>query len=74
MPMAMASMAAWPPYRTVLTGLTGRGDRVEVTILGHRRNSHGPFYLKDKWPVWTGPFEFRKYETGEPQLVPAGLL
>ena len=50
------------------------GDRVEVTILGHRRNSHGPFYLKDKWPVWTGPFEFRKYETGEPQLVPAGLL
>ncbi|MST97366.1 hypothetical protein FYJ85_09960 [Victivallaceae bacterium BBE-744-WT-12] len=69
-----AAMAAWPPYRTVLTGLTGRGDRVEVTILGHRRNSHGPFYLKDKWPVWTGPFEFRKYETGEPQLVPAGLL
>ena len=67
-------MAPGPPYRTVLTGLTGRGDRVEVTILGHRRNSHGPFYLKDKWPVWTGPFEFRKYETGEPQLVPAGLL
>ena len=51
-----------------------RLNRVEVTILGHRRNSHGPFYLKDKWPVWTGPFEFRKYETGEPQLVPAGLL
>lgn len=48
--------------------------RLAVTVYGHRRNALGPFYLNEKWPERTGPYQFKVYEHPERQLVPAGLL
>ena len=65
----------WPPYRIDLAPQLQSGDnRIAITVLGHRRNSHGPFYLNEKWPVWTGPQQFKIYEHPERQQVPCGLL
>lgn len=65
----------WPPYTMDISGLLKDGVNVlEITVYGHRRNSHGPFYLHEKWPVWTGPDEFKRYQETERQLVPCGLL
>ena len=61
----------WPPYQTKI----GAGKhRVEITVYGHRRNALGPFYLNEKWPVRTGPYQHKVYEHPERQLVPCGLL
>ena len=66
---------AWPPYSMDLSDLLEDGENtLEITVFGHRRNSHGPFYLHERWPSWTGPREFRVCEETERQLVPCGLL
>lgn len=66
---------AWPPYELDISDLVRDGaNQLEITVFGHRRNSHGPFYLNEKWPAWTGPFQFKQYEHPERQLVPCGLL
>ena len=61
----------WPPYSVKLP--TGK-HRLEITVYGHRRNALGPFYLNEKWPVRTGPYQHKVYEHPERQLVPCGLL
>ncbi len=66
---------AWPPYEMDIANLLKAGENtLEITVFGHRRNSHGPFYLNEKWPAWTGPVQFKTYEHPERQLVPCGLL
>lgn len=68
-------MLAWPPYELDITREAKDGRNIiEITVFGHRRNSHGPFYLNTKWPAWTGPWQFKQYEVSEKQLVPCGLL
>jgi hypothetical protein len=68
-------MLPWPPYSLNLANELKEGCNIlEITVLGHRRNSHGPFYLKEKWPRWTGPGEFKSYDSTRRQLVPCGLL
>ncbi len=68
-------MLPWPPYSLNVDSELKEGRNIlEITVLGHRRNSHGPFYLAEKWPLWTGPNEFKHYETAERQLVPCGLI
>lgn len=68
-------MLPWPPYRMDITSLLKDGENtLEIEVYGHRRNSHGPFYLHEKWPSWTGPAQFRMYQETERQLVPCGLL
>jgi len=65
----------WPPYRLNITGLLKDGENtLEIEVFGHRRNSHGPFYLTEKWPIWTGPGQFKEYQVTQRQLVPCGLL
>ena len=65
----------WPPFSLDISELIKDGDNsLEITVFGHRRNSHGPFYLHEKWPGWTGPQEFKAYKETERQLVPCGLL
>ena len=57
--------------------LTDGKDRVTIEVLGHRRNSHGPLHLHEKWPAWTGSGEFVSEGdrwTDNYQLVPCGLL
>jgi len=68
-------MLPWPPYTLDLDGELKEGrNLLEITVIGHRRNSHGPFYLNQKWPSWTGAAEFKRYETPTRQLVPCGIL
>ncbi|MBO7146796.1 MAG: hypothetical protein J6W81_03510 [Lentisphaeria bacterium] len=52
---------------------TGK-HRLAITVYGHRRNAFGPFYLNEKWPERTGPYQFKVYENPNRQLVPCGLL
>ena len=65
-------LLAWPPY-TVYLGEQPVSGTLKLRILGHRRNSMGPFYL-EKTPIWTGPEQFKTFETKERQLVKCGLL
>ena len=61
----------WPPYQAEIPA--GK-HRLAITVYGHRRNALGPFYLNEKWPVRTGPYQHKVYEHPERQLVPFGLL
>lgn len=65
-----------PPFRVDLTDqLKYDGDdTVDICIYGHRRNVFGPFYSLEKWPSWTGPAQFKTYETEKRQTVPCGIL
>ena len=65
-----------PPYRMELTDYLNRDgkDEVEICVYGHRRNVFGPFYSHEKWHPWTGPAQFKIYETPQRQTVPCGLL
>ncbi|MGQ9662653.1 MAG: hypothetical protein ACUVWX_10015 [Kiritimatiellia bacterium] len=74
-----AGLAAWPPYEVEITNHLGqeRPVRLDIQVLGHRRNSHGPLHYHEKWPAWTGPHEF--VSEGDKwvesyQLVPCGLM
>lgn len=67
-------LLGWPPYELELEGLRSGRNTLEITVFGHRRNSHGPFYCQEKWPVWTGPAQMKCYDHPERQLVPCGLL
>ena len=61
-----------------ITDVIGAGRAtLQIEVIGHRRNSHGPFHLSEKWPKWTGPAEFQAggdaWFEGY-QLVPCGLM
>ena len=47
---------------------------IELEILGHRRNSHGPLHMDETWPHWTGPEQFWQNSKRAYNLVPCGLL
>jgi hypothetical protein len=72
-----AGIAAWEPNEVEITGLADGPADVQIQLIGHRRNSHGPFHLKEKWPHWTGPGEFTRgpdtWLDGY-QLVPCGIM
>ncbi len=75
-----AGMTAWEPNEIDITDFIDT-DREEIElgleIIGHRRNSHGPLHITEKWPSWTGPGEFITTENrwqDNYQLVPAGLM
>lgn len=64
-----------PPYRTEITDLLSHGEnRLEIEILGHRRNSFGPFYIRESFPMWTDASLFAAEESTDRLLVPCGLL
>ena len=65
------TLLPWPPYQTLIPA--GK-HQITITVYGHRRNALGPFYLNEKWPVRTGPYQHKVYEHPERQLVPFGLL
>jgi hypothetical protein len=73
-----AGVAAWEPHEVEITGLlTGAPVELAIEVIGHRRNSHGPFHIIVKWPWWTGPAEYvcgpELWFEGY-QLVPCGLM
>jgi hypothetical protein len=73
-----AGLIGWEPNEVEITSLLdGKPAELAIEVLGHRRNSHGPFHINTKWPAWTGPGEFRcapdRWFDGY-QLVPCGLM
>jgi len=73
-----AGIIAWPPNEVDITGLAeGENATLAIEVIGHRRNSHGPHHLAEKWPVWHGPGSYRagseNWFDGY-QLVPCGLM
>ena len=76
-----AGIAAWEPNEIDVTDAIVKASPGEVElvieVIGHRRNSHGPLHVNEKWPTWTGPGEFvtqgDRWLEGY-QLVPVGLL
>ncbi len=75
-----AGIVAWEPNEVDITDLLpGDGGVVKlaIEILGHRRNSHGPLHLSEKWPKWHGPGQFAgqgKDWQDTFNLVPCGLM
>ncbi len=74
-----AGIRAWEPYEIDITDLARGREEITLTIevIGHRRNSHGPLHLAEKWPAWTGPAQYvseGKAWQEEYQLVPCGLM
>jgi len=73
-----AGIIGWQPNEVDITSQLSDGPvELAIEVIGHRRNSHGPFHLKEKWPWWTGPGEFTR--SGDSwfegyQLVPCGLM
>ena len=73
-----AGIIAWEPNEVEITALTaGKKEALLcLEVLGHRRNSHGPFY-NGRYPHASGPGWF---ETGADnlkkgyQLVPCGMM
>ena len=73
-----AGVVAWEPNEIDITAcLDGESNDLRIEVLGHRRNSHGPHHLKERWPRWTGPSEYKaprdRWLDGY-CLVPCGLM
>ncbi len=49
----------YPPYILRLGTLKAGTHRVEITLMGHRRNSFGPVHLNDLNEKWIGPDTWR---------------
>ena len=65
----------WAPFRLEIGSELRDGENeIAITVFGHRRNAHGPFYLEETWPVWNGPLQFKSYLQPVRKLVPCGLL
>jgi hypothetical protein len=73
-----AGLIAWEPNEIEITDLLRAGaNELRFTVIGHRRNSHGPHHNNEKWPAWTGPGQFQAgadhWFEGY-NLVPCGLM
>lgn len=73
-----AGVIGWEPNEVEITSMLSGGPvELAIEVIGHRRNSHGPFHINEKWPKWTGPGEFscgpKRWLEGY-QLVPCGLM
>ena len=49
----------YPPYILDLGELAKGRHQVEITLMGHRRNSFGPVHLADLKATWIGPHAWR---------------
>ncbi|HUS47731.1 MAG TPA: glycosyl hydrolase [Phycisphaerae bacterium] len=73
-----AGVIGWEPNEVDITDYVGDGPvELRIELVSHRRNSHGPLHLNEKWPFWHGPGSYTT--TGKQwidgyQLVPCGLM
>ena len=75
-----AGIIAWDPAELDITDLIDGAEarfELEMEVIGHRRNSHGPLHHTEKWPRWTGSGAFvtsgGSWQEGF-NLVPCGLI
>ncbi|MDD2708789.1 MAG: glycosyl hydrolase [Verrucomicrobiae bacterium] len=73
-----AGAIAWHPYELDLTPfLTAGENRLEIQVLGSRRNLFGPLHHAGAYPIWTGPGQFvseGKMWTDDYVMIPCGLM
>jgi hypothetical protein len=72
-----AGLLAWEPSEVDVTEQVNEGVLdLGIEVIAHRRNSHGPLQLKDRWPAWHGPAQFviEHEKTPRYYTVPCGLL
>jgi hypothetical protein len=74
----VAGVAGWAPWEADITDLAADGKEhvVAIEVIGHRRNSHGPFHINERWPMWTTPGSYQKGDHWREAyaIVPCGLL
>ncbi len=74
---AEAGLLAWEPNTLDVTDCVHDGVLdLGIEVIAHRRNSHGPLQLKDRWPAWHGPDQFviEHEQTPRYYTVPCGLM
>jgi len=65
----------WNPYKLDISKYVKSGkNKIEITVFGSRRNSHGPFYIDNDTPAWCGPNELGRFMHSSRNLVSVGLL
>ncbi len=72
-----AGILAWQPYEVNIGDFVQTGkNKLAIEVVGTRRNLLGPLHLTTKYPAWTGPWDFKKYElwTDEYVRLPYGLV
>ena len=73
-----AGFIGWEPAEADITDyLEGDAFELAIELVGHRRNSHGPLHYAEKWPVFTGPWQFvseGKDWSDAWNIVPCGLM
>ncbi|MBU7004014.1 MAG: hypothetical protein HXS50_00510, partial [Theionarchaea archaeon] len=73
-----AGKIAWPPHEVEITGSLREGvNRLEIEVVGSRRNLLGPLHLTERYPIWTGSGQFitdKNDWTDEYVLLPYGLF
>ena len=64
-----------PPFELDITGfLAGKENTLSIRVYGSARNAFGPFFTGQKWQTWTGPNQFKAYNSSVRQIVPSGIL
>lgn len=57
----LAGRIAWKPYEVDITDYVSAGKNVlNIEMVGSRRNLLGPLHLDQKYPVWTGPYQYKQ--------------
>ncbi|HCE43361.1 MAG TPA: hypothetical protein DET40_07420 [Lentisphaeria bacterium] len=72
-----AGNIAWKPYEIDITNFVVKGkNKVEIEVVGTRRNLLGPLHHGEKFPNWTGPWEFKNEQKWINEYVrfPYGLM
>lgn len=69
-----AGILAWAPNELDITDYIKNGKtEIIIEIFSSRRNSHGPLYMEDNWPAWTGSKQYEQFAL-EYSLVPCGII
>ena len=71
-----AGSIAWKPYEIDITNFVVKGrNKVEIEVVGTRRNLLGPLHHGEKYPSWTGSGEFKREDKWISEYVrfPYGL-
>jgi hypothetical protein len=71
-----AGVIPWPPYEIDVTGLLRSGrNRIELTVVGSRRNLMGPLHREgpDPWMIGPGSFPAPAGRERVYNLIPQGL-
>ncbi len=72
-----AGNIAWRPYEIDITNFVDSGrNRIDIEVVGTRRNLLGPLHNNVRYPNWTGPWDFKRDEswTNDYVKLPYGLM